>query len=94
MSILRRAIDSDWPSIKKLFKLNDITGHLDSYVFNKYWFNASAVNEWNIFLVEDDSSSVRGIMMSDINWNSPERILFTKGDGERDWPTSNDIRTT
>jgi hypothetical protein len=32
--------------------------------------------------------------MSDINWNSPERILFTKGDGGRDWPTSNDIRTT
>ena len=63
MSILRRAVDSDWPSIKKLFKLNGITSHLDSFIFNKYWFNTSAVNEWNIFLVEDDSSSVRGIMM-------------------------------
>ncbi len=63
MSTLRRSTDRDWPSIKKLFKRNNITGHLDSIVFNKYWFNASDSDEWNVFLVEDDSSIMRGIMM-------------------------------
>ena len=63
MSTLRRTSDHDWSSIKKLFKNNGITGHLDSIVFNKYWFKSSDSDEWNVFLVEDDSSIMRGIMM-------------------------------
>ena len=41
-----------------------------------------------------NSFNVGGLMMNDIKFSNPERILFTKGDGDRDWPTSYDIGLT
>jgi hypothetical protein len=63
MSRLRKTTSEDWDNIKDFFNRNPVGGHIDLFEFNKYWFNISNSKEWNIYIIEESDSIIRGLMM-------------------------------
>jgi len=75
---LRQITDSDWNKLKTFFTLHVPSGHLAIKEFNKHWFSRPDSDNWTGFLIEDEASCIKGVMMvieAPILLNGNEKVI-------------------